>query len=78
MNTDAAFALLRRWSSHTNIKLRDVSKLEVDATALSPDGAEPAHRPDRHRIDLDELIRSQGTAGSRRWTSRARSGSSDG
>lgn len=72
ISADTAFALLRRWSSHTNVKLRDISKLVVDATTLPPDGAtEPASRPEGHRVDLEELICRLGTAGSRRWPDRA-------
>jgi hypothetical protein len=63
ISADAAFALLRRWSSHTNIKLRDISKMVVDATISPSDGTEPASRPDGHRVDLEELICRLGTAG---------------
>lgn len=71
IDADAAFALLRRWSSHTNVKLRDISRLIVDATALPPDEAEPSSRPDGHRVDLEELILRLGTARSRRWVNPA-------
>ena len=37
ISPDAAFALLRRWSSHINLKLRDISGLLVDA-ARHPGG----------------------------------------
>lgn len=33
LDADAAFALLRRWSSHTNTKLRELSRLLVDAAS---------------------------------------------
>jgi hypothetical protein len=36
ISADVAFALLQRWSSHTNIKLRDISRWLVDAAA-TPD-----------------------------------------
>jgi hypothetical protein len=35
INADVAFALLQRWSSHTNVKLRDISHWLVDAAATS-------------------------------------------
>ena len=40
ISPDAAFALLQRWSSHTNLKLRDISGLLVGA-ASHPDGRAP-------------------------------------
>jgi hypothetical protein len=36
ISADVAFALLQRWSSHTNVKLRDISRWLVDA-ATTPD-----------------------------------------
>ena len=33
IDSDAAFALLRRWSSHTNVRVRDISHLVVTAVA---------------------------------------------
>ena len=33
-----AFNVLRRWSSHTNTKLRDISQLLVDAASTTPPG----------------------------------------
>ena len=33
IDPDSAFCLLRRWSSHTNLKLRDISRLIVDAAS---------------------------------------------
>lgn len=50
INADIAFNVLRRWSSHSNIKLRDISQMLVDA-ASSPDRpGQPA------RLALDCLI----------------------
>ena len=62
IGADAAFALLRRWSSHTNVKLREISRLLVEAagqpSARSPvDGGGPAPS------GLDRLIATL-TAGS--------------
>jgi hypothetical protein len=53
ISPDAAFALLQRWSSHTNIKLRDISGLLVDA-ASQPDGQAPGRN--QHCRDLEPLI----------------------
>ena len=33
IGADAAFALLRRWSSHKNVKLREISRLLVEAAS---------------------------------------------
>ena len=54
----AAFALLRRWSCHTNRKLRDISGLLVDA-ASHPDGQSrqpPTGQQDRPCADLEQFI----------------------
>jgi hypothetical protein len=36
-----AFNVLRRWSSHTNTKLRDISQLLVDAASTPPGPGQP-------------------------------------
>src|SRR3954468_7127929 len=54
IDADTAFAVLRRWSSHTNLKLRIISRILVDAaTEPDPDhlGTDPRHR-------LTEIINS--------------------
>ena len=51
IDADTAFSLLRRWSSHHNIKLRDISQLLVDAATVPPS---PGQQP---RQSLEELIR---------------------
>jgi len=33
IDSDTAFAVLRRWSSHTNLNLRDISRMLVEAAA---------------------------------------------
>ena len=50
IDADAAFSVLRRWSSHHNIKLRDISKLLVDAASGQPGPGQPPRQP------LDDLI----------------------
>jgi hypothetical protein len=57
---EAAFALLRRWSSHTNVKLRDLSRLLVD-TAAEPVEPHDAAGPRQTRDALDHLIASLNT-----------------
>ena len=55
IDTDTAFALLRRWSSHNNIKLRHISRLLVDAVNRT---ARP-HTPDSPPAigpSLDEVL----------------------
>jgi hypothetical protein len=56
IDPDTAFQLLRRWSSHTNHKLRDISGLLV-AAAAQP-AADPTDGPQRQRTPtaLDHLI----------------------
>src|SRR3954451_62575 len=44
IDADTAFALLRRWSSHTNLKLRDISRMLVDA-ATTPADPTTGHHP---------------------------------
>jgi hypothetical protein len=42
---DTAFDVLRRWSSHTNLKVRDISRMLVTtAAAESPSDPRGAHR----------------------------------
>jgi len=50
IDADPAFALRWRWSSHTNLKLRDISRMLVDA-------ATPPTDPD-HPNGLAEIIHS--------------------
>ena len=59
ISPDAAFALLRRWSSHTNLKLRDISGSwwTPPATPAATKGSGPLHPP------VDDLNLP------RRWTS---------
>ena len=38
INPDAAFDVLRRWSSHTNLKVRDISRILVATAAANPPG----------------------------------------
>ena len=54
IDADTAFALLRRWSSYTNTKLRDVSGLLIE-TAARPVDAD-ADRASRPGAALDVLI----------------------
>ncbi|HYI59374.1 MAG TPA: ANTAR domain-containing protein [Microlunatus sp.] len=42
ISADAAFALLRRWSSHTNVKLREISRLLVEAAGQPAAGSSPS------------------------------------
>ena len=60
VSPDAAFALLRRWSSHTNLKLRDISGLLVDAASHPGDqesraSASTGGRP-HPATEMDQLI----------------------
>ena len=50
IDDDTAFKVLRRWSSHSNIKLRDISQLVVDAASAPPAPGRPP------RAALCELI----------------------
>ena len=52
IDADTAFLLLRRWSSHSNLKLRDISRLIVDTASQS------SSRPHQ----LAELLRRLDTA----------------
>ncbi len=57
ISADAAFNLLCRWSSHTNLKLRDISERLVDAasrvsTATIPTG----HAGEEELANLDRLV----------------------
>jgi GAF domain-containing protein len=54
MTLDASFEVLRRYSSHTNRKLRDVAQLVVDQRVLPDDYADldaVARTPDDHRTE---------------------------
>ena len=53
ISSDAAFTVLQRWSSHTNLKLRDISGLLVEA-ASHRDGQAPGR--DQPGRDLEQLI----------------------
>jgi ANTAR domain len=44
----AAFDVLKRWSSHTNLKVRDVSQILVTTATANP--------PSSHRRAIQELI----------------------
>jgi hypothetical protein len=48
---DAAFDMLRRWSSHTNLKVRDISRMLVTAAAESSADPGRAHRELINLID---------------------------
>ena len=48
---DTAFDVLRRWSSHTNLKVRDISQLLVASAAPGPSAD-----PRRANGELTELI----------------------
>ena len=39
IDPDMAFDVLRRWSSRTNLKLRDISRIIVTTVAANPAGA---------------------------------------
>lgn len=56
IDPETAFGLLRRWSSHTNHKLRDISRLLVDTAAQPVDAAEAPISPLRRPTALDHLI----------------------
>ena len=45
ISADAAFALLRRWSSHTNVKVREISRLLVEAAGQPAAGSSTRSRP---------------------------------
>ena len=51
IGSDTAFAVLRRWSSHTNLKVRDISRMIVTAA-----GAESPAYPRRANRELSNLI----------------------
>jgi hypothetical protein len=55
IEADAAFALLQRWSSHTNVKLREISRLVVEA-AGQPAAGSSADRGASGPVELDRLI----------------------
>ena len=50
IDPDAAFDVLRRWSSHTNLKMRDISRILVATATANPPG-DPG-RASRELIDL--------------------------
>lgn len=62
IDADTAFAVLRRWSSHTNLKLRVISCMLVDAAtepdAPEPDDSEPDWPDSNDRPGLAEIIQS--------------------
>ena len=51
IDPDAAFDMLRRWSTHTNLKVRDVSQILVTTAT-----AHPPVVPGRASQELIELI----------------------
>jgi hypothetical protein len=57
IDADTAFAILRRWSSHTNLKLRVISRMLVDA-ASEPDDAESDDETSQRKHVLSETIQS--------------------
>jgi hypothetical protein len=56
IDADTAFALLRRWSSHSNVKLRDICRLLVDTAAQPSDTAASHHPPSRGDVTLQQLL----------------------
>ena len=50
IDPDAAFDMLRRWSSHTNLKVRDISRILVATAAANPPG--DPRRASQALIDL--------------------------
>lgn len=67
IDAGAAFNLLRRWSSHTNMKLRHISRLIVDAASRDA----RAHLPDQPPTvgpSLDDVIAWLGEGDHRRAT----------
>ncbi|HYI55574.1 MAG TPA: ANTAR domain-containing protein [Microlunatus sp.] len=56
IDADTAFEVLRRWSSHTNQKLRDISRLLVDAAAQQADAPIHPVGPGRSPTALDLLF----------------------
>ena len=63
IGADAAFALLRRWSSHTNVKLREISRLLVEAAGQPSARSSPVDGGGPAPSGLDRLIATL-TAGS--------------
>lgn len=55
VDAETAFALLRRWSSHTNLKLRELCRLLADAAA-QPATPPPAGPASAGRSDLEKLL----------------------
>jgi AmiR/NasT family two-component response regulator len=55
IDPDAAFGLLRRWSTHTNVKLREIARLLVDA-AVDPTGAAESDGPCGSSPRLELLV----------------------
>jgi hypothetical protein len=68
IDADTAFAILRRWSSHTNLKLRVISRLLVDA-ASEPVDSESDDDTSRRKLVLAETI--QSLQGAQRGDARA-------
>ena len=56
IEADAAFALLQRWSSHTNVKLREISRLVVEAAGQPAAGSSADRAAPGPPADLDLLI----------------------
>lgn len=52
ISSENAFVLLRRWSSHTNLKVRDMCQMLVDAATQQTD----SRRPDQHLAELVECL----------------------
>jgi hypothetical protein len=65
IDADTAFNVLRRWSSHTNIKLRDISQLLVDAASAPPQPGQPPRSALDHLITRLQTRDSPEKAGSR-------------
>jgi hypothetical protein len=65
IDPDTAFNVLRRWSSHTNIKLRDISQLLVDAASTPPRPGQPPRSAIDHLIARLQTWDSPAKAGSR-------------
>jgi len=49
IDPDTAFDVLRRWSSYTNLKLRDISHILVATASANPRGG---HRTSQELIDV--------------------------
>jgi ANTAR domain len=56
IDADIAFGILRRWSSHTNVKLREICRLLVDTAAHPPDDPKAVSRTRGDSSALEQLI----------------------